>query len=176
MCPTEATVSLLLSPSTAEDEARWLKQAFRILDADGDGSIGGSDLNAFSCGCLRRDLSNEVIISMIAEVDNNGDGAVDFHSFHGLLSVSSPSVVSSTFLRAQRQRTERAVLRHIFDVLDVNQDGLLSHADLGAVMAKVCYPISEQELQEMFDVAPEARTSAAIDFETYLRIMDSLEL
>ncbi|KAK7871297.1 hypothetical protein R5R35_007573 [Gryllus longicercus] len=66
--------------STAEDEERELRDAFRVFDKHNRGYISASDLRAV-LQCLGEDLSEEEIEDMIKEVDVDGDGRIDFYEF-----------------------------------------------------------------------------------------------
>lgn len=67
-------------PSSAEQEERELRDAFRVFDKHNRGYICASDLRAV-LQCLGEDLSEEEIEDMIKEVDSDGDGRIDFLEF-----------------------------------------------------------------------------------------------
>ncbi|KAH7299856.1 hypothetical protein KP509_24G033500 [Ceratopteris richardii] len=158
-----------------EEKERRIIQAFQVLDRDGDGSIGCQDLSAFFCGCLRESLSQEEAASMIASADANGDGFVGLDEFRRLLSASSSACESETLLMMQQCEAERSALRGVFDVLDINKDGLLSHGDLRLAMEMSGNTVSEKEVQSMFELAGVASLgSDTIDFEAFVTLMSSL--
>ncbi|XP_026727321.1 neo-calmodulin-like isoform X2 [Trichoplusia ni] len=66
--------------SSAEQEERELRDAFRVFDKHNRGYICASDLRAV-LQCLGEDLSEEEIEDMIKEVDADGDGRIDFLEF-----------------------------------------------------------------------------------------------
>ncbi|XP_063628241.1 neo-calmodulin isoform X1 [Cydia splendana] len=66
--------------SSAEQEERELRDAFRVFDKHNRGYICASDLRAV-LQCLGEDLSEEEIEDMIKEVDSDGDGRIDFLEF-----------------------------------------------------------------------------------------------
>ncbi|CAB3245822.1 unnamed protein product [Arctia plantaginis] len=67
-------------PTSAEQEERELRDAFRVFDKHNRGYICASDLRAV-LQCLGEDLSEEEIEDMIKEVDADGDGRIDFLEF-----------------------------------------------------------------------------------------------
>ncbi|XP_037974504.2 neo-calmodulin [Plutella xylostella] len=67
-------------PTSAEQEERELRDAFRVFDKHNRGYICASDLRAV-LQCLGEDLSEEEIEDMIKEVDSDGDGRIDFLEF-----------------------------------------------------------------------------------------------
>ncbi|KAK3611439.1 hypothetical protein CHS0354_027164 [Potamilus streckersoni] len=69
-----------ISEQSEEDEERELREAFRVFDKTGCGYICASDVRAI-LQCMGEDLSEEEIEEMIAEVDIDGDGRIDFNEF-----------------------------------------------------------------------------------------------
>ncbi|XP_020802632.1 uncharacterized calcium-binding protein B0563.7 isoform X1 [Drosophila serrata] len=66
--------------SSADQEERELRDAFRVFDKHNRGYITASDLRAV-LQCLGEDLDEEDIEDMIKEVDVDGDGRIDFYEF-----------------------------------------------------------------------------------------------
>ncbi|KAL3859433.1 hypothetical protein ACJMK2_009654 [Sinanodonta woodiana] len=69
-----------ISEQSEEDEERELREAFRVFDKTGCGYICASDVRAI-LQCMGEDLTEEEIDEMIAEVDIDGDGRIDFNEF-----------------------------------------------------------------------------------------------
>ncbi|XP_052254017.1 calmodulin-A-like isoform X1 [Dreissena polymorpha] len=69
-----------LSEHTEEDEEKELRQAFTVFDKTGCGYICASDIRAI-LQCLGEDLTEDEIDEMIAEVDIDGDGRIDYDEF-----------------------------------------------------------------------------------------------
>ncbi|XP_050397724.1 calmodulin-A [Patella vulgata] len=69
-----------ISENSEEDEEEELRQAFRVFDKSGCGYITPSDLRCV-LQCMGEDLTEEEIDEMIAEVDIDGDGRIDFEEF-----------------------------------------------------------------------------------------------
>ncbi|PVD21372.1 hypothetical protein C0Q70_19545 [Pomacea canaliculata] len=69
-----------LNENSAEDEEEELRQAFRVFDKSGCGYITPSDLRAVLQN-IGENLTEEEIDEMIAEVDIDGDGRIDFEEF-----------------------------------------------------------------------------------------------
>lgn len=66
--------------SSADQEERELRDAFRVFDKHNRGFITASDLRAV-LQCLGEDLDEDEIEDMIKEVDVDGDGRIDFYEF-----------------------------------------------------------------------------------------------
>ncbi|XP_019616624.1 PREDICTED: calmodulin-A-like [Branchiostoma belcheri] len=63
-----------------EDEEGELREAFKLFDKEGNGYITSSDLRQV-LNCLGQDLSEEEVDDMIGEVDQDGDGKIDYDEF-----------------------------------------------------------------------------------------------
>eukprot|EP00484_Ammonia_sp_Unknown_P021764 CAMPEP_0197028002 /NCGR_PEP_ID=MMETSP1384-20130603/7821_1 /TAXON_ID=29189 /ORGANISM="Ammonia sp." /LENGTH=299 /DNA_ID=CAMNT_0042456939 /DNA_START=21 /DNA_END=920 /DNA_ORIENTATION=- len=61
-----------------------LKEAFEVFDKDGDGEITPQELAAIM-KALGEDLTEDEIFNMIQEVDQDGDGNIDFNEFKKLM-------------------------------------------------------------------------------------------
>jgi calmodulin len=64
-----------------------LRQAFRVFDRDGDGTISTSDLRYFMV-TLGEKLSEDEADEMIRMLDEDGDGRVQWEDFARLLKSS----------------------------------------------------------------------------------------
>uniref|UniRef100_A0A182JUA3 EF-hand domain-containing protein n=1 Tax=Anopheles christyi TaxID=43041 RepID=A0A182JUA3_9DIPT len=69
-----------VAETSADQEERELRDAFRVFDKHNRGYITASDLRAV-LQCLGEDLDEEEIEDMIKEVDVDGDGRIDFYEF-----------------------------------------------------------------------------------------------
>ncbi|XP_065091424.1 uncharacterized protein LOC135712362 isoform X1 [Ochlerotatus camptorhynchus] len=69
-----------VAETSADQEERELRDAFRVFDKHNRGYITASDLRAV-LQCLGEDLDEEDIEDMIKEVDVDGDGRIDFYEF-----------------------------------------------------------------------------------------------
>ena len=60
----------------------YLRTAFNMFDQDGSGKIDASELNVLLSGEDFKDVyTPEQLTQAIAEVDENGDGEIDFNEF-----------------------------------------------------------------------------------------------
>ena len=60
----------------------YLRTSFNMLDRDGSGKIDSSELLSLLAGDEFRDVyTQEQLTQAIAEVDENGDGEIDFQEF-----------------------------------------------------------------------------------------------
>ncbi|XP_033755751.1 calmodulin-2/4-like [Pecten maximus] len=70
----------VIGEQSEKEEEKELRQAFRVFDKTGCGYISASDLRAV-LKCMGEDFTKEEINEMIAEVDIDGDGRIDFEEF-----------------------------------------------------------------------------------------------
>lgn len=73
-----------------DDEAllKELKEAFRLYDKEGNGFIPTSSLKEI-LGALDDQLNDEQLNEMVAEIDTDSSGTVDFDGKFGLILVKS---------------------------------------------------------------------------------------
>ncbi|XP_072225031.1 calcium-binding protein 5b isoform X2 [Leuresthes tenuis] len=81
----------LMTPKLLDETAgmiglRELKDAFKEFDIDGDGSITSGELKHAMLKLLGEHTSKNEIEAVVREVDNNGDGKVDFEEFVKMMS------------------------------------------------------------------------------------------
>jgi calmodulin len=69
----------------SEDEVAEFREIFNLVDRDGGGSITASELGELM-DTLGIDASPEEIEAMIKEIDQDGDGDIDFEEFVAVMS------------------------------------------------------------------------------------------
>lgn len=72
----------------AQPEDEELRQAFKVFDADGNGTISKSELKRVM-DMLGEKLSDAQIDEMMREADTNGDGEIDFNEFRHMMAAKS---------------------------------------------------------------------------------------
>ncbi|CAM6039208.1 unnamed protein product [Sphagnum compactum] len=164
-----------------------MREAFDLLDRDGDGNIMESDLTEFlqisNLQNKTTSLSPDEIKRMIAVADMNGDGAVSFDEFRTLLlqqqqkntnpfGAATPPTRRSTRTSAGGS----TYLEDMFRVLDRNGDGVLCSEDLKQVMNTIMgQALSADDLAYMLATASTGRGSSSHDsyvsFQDFVRFM-----
>uniref|UniRef100_A0A3Q3ADS4 Calcium-binding protein 5-like n=1 Tax=Kryptolebias marmoratus TaxID=37003 RepID=A0A3Q3ADS4_KRYMA len=81
----------LMTPKLLDETAgmiglKELKDAFKEFDIDGDGAITSEELRFAMMKLLGENTSKTEIDEVVREVDNNGDGKVDFEEFVNMMS------------------------------------------------------------------------------------------
>merc|ERR1712025_801952 len=68
----------------SDEQIEEFKQAFYSFDEDGEGTIGRSELGDL-LEALGENLSANEVDEMMAEVDEDGSGQIDFDEFLGMM-------------------------------------------------------------------------------------------
>lgn len=143
-----------------------LKEAFDMMDRDGDGTIKAEDLSHFLQYSLKSNLSSEEIENMISLADRDGNGAVDFDEFMSLVSAHVPQAPESLSSLGYE------ALRQIFRVLDRNGDDVLCSDDLSGVMGSLGQCLSLEDLLAMVETAT-GSDQRKVNFEDFCQLMSS---
>ncbi|XP_046567507.1 calmodulin-A-like isoform X1 [Haliotis rubra] len=147
----------------SESQIRELREAFRLFDKDGDGSISTDEL-----GTVMRNLgqfpSGDELKDMITEIDIDGDGTFTFEEFVQVM--ANMGGISSE----QSEEDEEEELRQAFTVFDKSGCGYITASDLRAVLQCMGEDLTEEEIDEMIaevDIDGDGR----IDFEEFIACM-----
>ncbi|XP_074641368.1 neo-calmodulin-like [Tubulanus polymorphus] len=102
----------------SEELIAELKEAFEIYDTNGDGHISKSEI----ANVMRRMgllYSDSELDEMLAEIDSDGDGTVDFGEFLSFMVIS-----------LDQAKTSDVVLMEAFRQFDIGNKGYLNESDL----------------------------------------------
>jgi Ca2+-binding EF-hand superfamily protein len=119
-----------------EAQLAELRAAFEVFDTNGDGRLSARELKA-ALKSLRQPASDDDVRKMIALVDANRDGVVDFDEFCQLVEP------------APHGEDPLADLRQAFDVLDSDSDGYLTARELRAAVVDADADIDETEVRRI---------------------------
>lgn len=138
-----------------EDQVEEFKEAFALFDKDGDGSISVDELGIVMRS-LGRDMTREELLSLIAEVDEDGSGEIEFPEFIRLISAKMKNVDSVE------------EMREAFLVFDQDKSGSVSASELKHVMNNLGEQVTDQEVEDMI-IAADADGDGQLSFDDFLQ-------
>ncbi|CAI9765642.1 unnamed protein product [Fraxinus pennsylvanica] len=94
-----------------------LKQAFKMIDRDGDGKITEEELEALLIRVGAEPPSQEELRLMLSDVDVDGDGCISLEEFYAIGSAFGPPACDDE-------------LKETFDYFDSNRDGKITAEEL----------------------------------------------
>ncbi|ELT91434.1 hypothetical protein CAPTEDRAFT_146942 [Capitella teleta] len=116
------------------------REAFSLFDKDGDGTITTKELGTVMRS-LGQNPTEAELQDMINEVDEDGNGTIDFDEFLTMME------------RKMKETDTEEEMREAFRVFDKDGDGFISAAELRHVMANLGEKLTEQEVDEMIKEA-----------------------
>lgn len=142
------------------DQLDQLRDIFSRFDMDDDGSLTHLELAA-----LLRSLgikpSGDQIHVLLANMDSNGNGAVEFDE---LVNAIMPDLINGEILENQGQLLE------VFRSFDRDGNGYITLAELAGSMAKMGQPLTYRELTEIIKEA-DVDGDGVISFNEFATVM-----
>jgi calmodulin len=138
-----------LSPEQIQE----FRQAFDIIDRNGDGVITVDDL-ATVMRAIGQSPNHSELQDMIREVDADGNDNIDFTEFLALMS------------RQMRQSDIEEELRETFRVFDRDNDGFITAQELRTLLISLGLDSSAQVIRSMIAEADRNR-DMKIDFPEF---------
>lgn len=134
------------------------RSIFHEFDKDKNGVISSQEMGT-ALRMLGLNPTMKEVQNMINEIDQNGDGMVDFDDF-------------LTFLRRSYKKPDevKTELKKAFQVFDMNKDGFISREELHSVLTKMGEQLTEEEVDEMMEEA-DKNGDGKIDYEEYVETM-----
>ena len=123
-------------PGLSADEIEEIKEAFDIFDVDRSGAISVQELlNAMKS--LGFDTKNPAIFQMIADMDEDGNGEIEFEEFLDMMTARISD------------RNTKEDLERVFKLFDDNRTGEITVENLRRVAKELGEDIPEEELKEI---------------------------
>ncbi len=119
-----------------EETIKEFREAFALFDLDNDGNISPEELGNFMRK-MGQKPKDEELRKMIAEVDADGNGLIDFSEFVTLLA------------RKMNNSDKDAEIKEAFDVYDKDRNGKISKDELFTVMRDLGLDLSEADIEQM---------------------------
>ncbi|KAJ9670759.1 hypothetical protein PVL29_026969 [Vitis rotundifolia] len=134
-----------------------IKEAFDLFDTDGSGTIDAKELNV-AMRALGFEMTEEQITQMIADVDKNGSGAIDFDEFAHMMTAKIG------------ERDSREELMKAFHIIDQDQNGKISSMDIKRITEELGEKFSTREIEEMIREADQD-SDGEVSAEEFMRMM-----
>ena len=136
-----------------EQEIEKLWQAFKVLDADGNGAICAEELGVI-IRSLGQNLTEKGLRELIKEIDVDSSGTIDFEEFKTLM-------VAKVGDRQSR-------LKLAFSAFDEDDSGEITAAELRTVMSN--FGLTDAELNEMLQEV-DHDGDGSIDFNEFCQLV-----
>ncbi|XP_051127407.1 caltractin-like [Andrographis paniculata] len=134
-----------------------IKEAFELFDTDQSGTIDAKELNV-AMRALGFEMSEEEITQMIAEVDKDGSGSIDFEEFCHMMTAKFG------------ERDTKQELMKAFNIIDQDKNGKISVADIQRIAKELGENFTEKEIQDMIDEADRDR-DGEVNADEFMRMM-----
>ncbi|KAL8171766.1 hypothetical protein V2J09_023570 [Rumex salicifolius] len=141
----------------APQKLQEIKEAFELFDTDNSGTIDAKELNV-AMRALGFEMTEEQIEQMIADVDKDGSGAIDFSEFCQMMTAKIG------------ERDTKEDLMKAFHVIDHDKNGKISVADIHRIAKELGEPFNDREIEEMIDAA-DHNGDGEVDLEEFMRMM-----
>merc|ERR1711904_152990 len=149
-------------PGLSVDEAEELQEAFDLFDHDLSGAISVAELTG-SMKALGFDSKHAAVFDMVAELDADGNGEIDFDEFLAMMTAKIKEDIS-------REEVEK-----LFKLFDSDRTGEISLENMKRVARELGENVEPQEFQEIIQ-RNDKDNDGALTFEDFYVVMVSKSL
>ena len=121
-----------------DEQKQEFKEVFSLFDKDGDGTVSTKELGVVM-RALGQNPTDAEIAEMIKEVDENGDGDVDFDEFCGLM------------VKKMNENEPEEELVEVFKIFDKNNDEKIDAEDLKIIFQELGEDVTDEDCRLMID-------------------------
>jgi calmodulin len=146
-------------PELDEEQILEFKEAFKLFDKDGGGSIDVEELGD-AMRALGSDPDPEELQQMVDEVDEDGSGEIEFDEF--LLLMSKQMVATDPNIDLEKA----------FDIWDDDHDGRITAKQLRYVFSRLPEKPSKEEIDQLIDIADTDR-DGMVNLTDVFRMVES---
>merc|ERR1739845_277237 len=140
-----------------DDQLDEIREAFGLFDADASGMIDVRELKA-AMRALGFDVKNEELKKMVSDVDNDGNGTIEFGEFLEMMTGK------------MGEKDSREDIEKVFKLFDDDNTNKISFRNLARVAEELGKNIDDEELQDMINQASRDG-DAEINTDEFYRIM-----
>ena len=134
----------------SEEEVQEIKEAFDLFDLDGEGTIDPKELK-IAMQSLGFEAKNQTIYQMIADIDADGNGAIDFEEFLSLMTARVG------------EKDSKEDIEKVFKLFDDERTGCITIKNLRRVAKELGEAMDDNELNEMIERA-DSNKDGLVDF------------
>ena len=138
--PRKEVVTYTKRLAIPEDKINEYKEAFDMFDKDGSGTISVIEIVKIMKN-FGYPIKKAEAQQMIADIDDNGDGELDFEEFVTLMEKQTNYVDESE---------EELVLR-AFKSFDKDHDGKITNYEFKYILTQMGDKFSDEEFKQLFD-------------------------
>merc|ERR1712062_240583 len=143
-----------------DEQKAEIREAFDLFDTEGTGTINVKEIKV-AMRALGFEPKKEELKQMIAGVETDGSGAIDFNDFLKIMS------------QKMSERDPKEEIQKAFKLFDDDETGKISFKNLKRVCKELNENLTDEELQEMID---EADMDGEVSEAEFLRIMKKTEM
>ena len=133
-------------PDLSESQRQEIKDAFDLFDTSGSGTIEPKELKV-ALRALGFEPSRDDITNLVAAVDKDHSGTIDFHEFLAIM------------IKKMGETDKKEALDEAFLLFDKDGDGDITFDDLKAVAEELNENLTDEEITEMLAGASQNRNA-----------------
>merc|ERR1719297_201644 len=141
----------------SKEELQQLRAAFKFFDKDGNGTVEPEEISEVM-KVLGVNLTLEELTDIMSNLDENGDGVMDFNEFVMMMD------------RRMSINSQRAEIEQTFKVFDKNGDGKITFDELKEVLTQLGENVTDKDVADMIKEA-DTNGDGVIDFEEFKIMM-----
>ncbi|KAK9718012.1 EF-hand domain pair [Popillia japonica] len=149
-----------MSDELNKDQISLLKKAFDTFDVEKKGSIGTVMVGTI-LGMLGIQVTEKILDEIIAEVDADGSGELEFEEFITL---------ASRFMVEEDAEAMQAELKEAFRLYDREGNGYITTGVLREILKELDDKITSEELDMMIQEI-DSDGSGTVDFDEFMEVM-----
>merc|ERR1711916_324608 len=122
----------------SDEQLDEIREAFSLFDSDASGMIDIRELKA-AMRALGFEVKNEELKKMITDIDNDGNGTIEFTEFLGMMTAK------------MGEKDTREDIEKVFKLFDDDSTNKITFKNLARVAEELGENIDDEELQDMIN-------------------------